>query len=148
MERTARAMKPLAAALAVGAAAGALLVLGRTPSYRFLPNAQRVALHEQTTDGVRTVLARFTAPESPHRILERLRRESPLRLERETQIAGRRGWVVTIPRNDGERADLSFPPAREVTIVEGSTSSVEVREYRETGALDALVEWVRSPLRA
>jgi hypothetical protein len=148
VERTARAMKPLAAALAVGAAAGFLLVLARTPRYRFLPHAHRVTLQEQTDDGVRTTLARFVASESPQGILDRLRKESPMRLERETEVAGRRGWVITIPRTDGERADLSFPPAREVTILEGSPSAVEVREYRTTGAFDTFVEWVRRPLRA
>lgn len=142
-------MKPVAAALAVGAAAGALLVLSRTPHYGFLPNAQRVALQEGVTeDGIRTTLAKFVASESTMNILDRLRRESPMRLERETEVDGRRGWVITVPRTDGDRADLSFPPAREVTIVEGSPSSVVVREYRSTGALDAFVEWVRRPLRA
>lgn len=71
-----------------------------------------------------------------------------MRLERETEVGGRRGWIVTVPRTDGERADLSFPPAREITILDGAPSSVVVREYRSSGAIDAFVEWVRRPLRA
>lgn len=149
MDRPARAIKPVAAALAVGAAAGAMLVLSRTPHYAFLPNAERVVLQEGTSrDGIRTTLAQFVAAESPAEILARLRKESPMRLERETQVDGRRGWIVTVPRTNGNRADLSYPPAREVTVVEGSPSSVVVREYRSTGAIDKLVEWVRHPLKA
>lgn len=149
MDRPARAIKPVAAALAVGAVVGALLVLSRTPHYGFLPNAQRVVLQEAvSTDGIRTTLAQFVASESPSKILERLRRESPMRLERETQVDGKRGWIVTVPRTNGDRADLSYPPAREITIVEGSQSSVVVREFRSTGAIDKLVEWVRHPLGA
>jgi hypothetical protein len=149
VEGTPRASTPWIAAVAVGAAVGALVVVARTPHYAFLPNAHRVFLAENALrDGTHARVSRYLAAESSSRVLERIRGEAPLRFERETQVDGRRAWIVTIPRTEGYRAIVSFPPARQVTVVEGAPSSVEVLEYRSRGPIDSIVEWVRRPLGA
>ncbi|MGV3618633.1 MAG: hypothetical protein ACO1SV_25195 [Fimbriimonas sp.] len=149
MVDSARIAKPVAAALAVGAVAGAILVAARAPRYGFLPEAHQTSLKENILgSGLRSTVSRYVASESADRVLDRLRDESPLRIERRTKVEGQPGWVVTVPRTVENRADLAFPPAREITVLDGSPSTVVVREYRSPGALDAFVEWVRRPLKA
>ncbi len=133
----------------MGAVAGALVVVVRTPRYGFLPDVKPVSSSAgRAQGGFQAFASRYVVPESAVGILDRLRQEAPLRLERTTEVGGRRAWVVTIPRSKDGRPDMAYPPAREVTVVEGAPTSVEIREFRERGPLDTLVDWVRKPTGA
>jgi hypothetical protein len=98
-------------------------------------------------------------------VYRRAKAEMPDAIERETRVGGTVAKVLTVPRIEGGRRKMFFPPEREILIFahklvvgegghvqvrieEGeSWASVQVSTYRQPHFLDDAVDWVRDRLR-
>lgn len=135
----------VAAALAVGAAAGVWVWSGKMAA--FGGNARLVSV-SRTSDsaGFRATLRRYEVIGNEASVLESIRKEAPIRIEQETTLQGKTFRTVTIPRIREGRAVVSFPPARRLTLTE--EGDLFVADYHPPGALQSVVEWVRNVLGA
>ena len=95
-------------------------------------------------------------------VFEQALAEMPNAIVRDTFVGGTPAKVLTIPRIEGGRTRVFFPPVREITILpdrlvltEGGSvvsrkadnwASVKVSEYHQPHLLDAAVGWVKDHL--
>jgi hypothetical protein len=140
-------MRKLGPAIALAAVAlGGFGLWSLRTDYRFLPGGVRAqSMGLRFAGPVRATAVRYVPRECIAQVLDRIRAEYPLHFERVEEEGGREAIVVSVPRKAAYGADVSFPPEREIVLVDGNPPSVVVREYRSETPIDRFVDWMQRP---
>lgn len=139
----------ITAAALCGVGLAWVLNLRTRPRYEFLAGAHRVEgslghVGRGAIDtGADSTAEIYVVRGDWQKVLEKARHEFPRRFESSEILRGSSVAVLTVPRRDGDRIDMMYPPQRTIKILPGNrVATVEVREYRLPSVLETAMTWV------
>jgi len=140
----------MAAAALCGVAFAFVLNVRSQPDYEFLAGARRAAGSFGSTsrgaidDGADSTGQAYVIGQDLPEVVRRAKKEFPQAFESTETLNGAPVAVLTVPRMEGSRVSLLYPPQRVIRVLAGShASSVEVREYRIPSMLENAMTWFR-----
>ncbi len=131
----------------------------------FLGKSKPIVQRDEGSSGVRDTVSYYSMQRDWLQVLDQAKKELPTAFEHDTTVSGFKAKVLTVPRMEGGRLQMFYPPEKEITFMprrlalnnsgkviaipehERAWTGIQMRVFRRVKPFESIVEWVHKNLK-